>query len=56
MTKETTSLVLKERDAKQRAYVYESQLAECKDELRIITQELDGRSRVNEHLVSLLED
>lgn len=36
LNKETTSLVLKERDAKQRAYALESQSAEIKDELRAI--------------------
>jgi hypothetical protein len=34
----------------------EGQLAEAKDELRLVTQELDARSRENEHLVQLLED
>jgi len=31
-------------------------LAECKDELRLVQQEHEGRSRENEHLISLLED
>ena len=56
INKEVSSLSLKERDAKQRAYQMEGQLAEAKDELRLVTQELDARSRENEHLVQLLED
>ena len=56
LNKEISSLALKERDSRQRAYKYEGQLAEAKDELRVVAQDLDGRSRENEHLVSLLED
>jgi len=56
MNKEISSLTLKERDAKQRAYMMEGQLGEARDELRIVAQELDSRSRENEHLISLLED
>lgn len=56
LNKELSSLVLKEREAKQRAYTLESQHAESKDELRLTQQELEGRTRENEHLISLLED
>lgn len=56
MNKEISSLTLKERDAKQSAYMMEGHLGEARDELRIVAQELDSRSRENEHLVSLLED
>ena len=31
-------------------------MTESRDELRSVTQELEGRSRENEHLVSLLEE
>ncbi len=31
-------------------------MSEARDELRIVSQELDSRSRENEHLVQLLED
>lgn len=56
LNKELSSITLKEREAKQRAYTLESQLAESKDELRLLQQEHEGRSRENEHLISLLED
>ena len=56
LNKEISSLAMKERDAKQRSYVLEGLLGEIKDELRVVSQELDARSRENEHLVSLLED
>ena len=56
INKEVASLSLKERDAKQRAYLLEGQVSEARDELRIVSQELDSRSRENEHLVQLLED
>jgi DNA-binding transcriptional ArsR family regulator len=49
-------LVIKERESKQRAYALEAQVAEVRDELRGHIQELEGRSRENEHLISLLED
>ena len=56
INKEVSSLSLKERDAKQRAYQLEGHVSEARDELRIVSQELDSRSRENEHLVQLLED
>ena len=56
LNKEVSSLAIKERDAKQRAYALESQIAEIKDEIRSVSQELESRSRENDHLVSLLED
>lgn len=37
MNKEISSLTLKERDAKQRAYMMEGHLGEARDELRIVT-------------------
>lgn len=37
INKEISSLSIKERDAKQRAYMMEGQLSEAKDELRIIS-------------------
>jgi len=36
LNKELSSITLKEREAKQRAYTFESQLAESKDELRLL--------------------
>lgn len=56
VNKEISSLTLKERDAKQRAYQLEGQFSEARDELRMVTQELESRSRENDHLVQLLED
>ncbi len=37
LNKEISSLSLKERDAKQRAYLLEGQCAEVKDELRLVS-------------------
>jgi septal ring factor EnvC (AmiA/AmiB activator) len=56
LSKELGSLTLKEREAKQRAYLMEAQLSESRDEQRQLQTEVDSRSRENEHLVSLLED
>ena len=56
LSKELTSLTVCARDFKQRAYQLEAQVTESRDELRSVTQELEGRSRENEHLVSLLEE
>ena len=56
ISKEVASLSLKEREARQRAYQLEGQAGETRDELRAVSQELDSRSRENEHLVQLLED
>ena len=47
---------IKERDVKNKLYVVEKELGEVKDTLRMVTQELDTRTKENEHLVSLLED
>ncbi len=44
------------RETKQRAYQLETQLAESRDEQRSLAQEVESRSRENEHLVSLLEE
>ena len=56
LSKEISSLTLKERDAKQKAYALERGLMEQSDMMRGFSQELDSRTRENEHLVSLLED
>lgn len=56
LTKEINSTVLKERDSKQRVLVMERELSDTRDIYRTTYQELDARTKENDHLVSLLED
>jgi uncharacterized small protein (DUF1192 family) len=56
MSKEINILGVKERDLKNRVGHLESELADVKDQARGAIQELDVRTKENDHLVSLLED
>ena len=56
MSKEIHILGVKERDLKNRVGHLESELADVKDQARGAIQELDVRTKENDHLVSLLED
>lgn len=56
MSKEINILGVKERDLKNRVSHLESELADIKDQARAAIQELDVRTKENDHLVSLLED
>jgi len=56
MSKEINMLGVKDRDIKNRVIVLENELAETKDHARVAMQELDVRTKENDHLVSLLED
>jgi hypothetical protein len=49
-------LTVKEKDFKQRIHLMERELNDTRDALRVTSQELDARTRENDHLVSLLED
>ena len=56
MSKEINILGVKERDLKNRVGHLESEIADVKDQARGAIQELDVRTKENDHLVSLLED
>ena len=56
MSKEINILGVKERDLKNRVGHLESELADVKDQARGAIQELDVRTKENDHLVSLLEE
>lgn len=56
MSKEINIQGVKERDLKTRIGHLESELADLKDHARSAIQELDVRTKENDHLVSLLED
>ena len=56
MSKEINILGVKERDLKNRVGHLESEIADVKYQARGAVQELDVRTKENDHLVSLLED
>lgn len=56
MSKEITSLTMKEKDARSQLMVLESEVGDVRDQLRSLTNELDTRTQENDHLISLLED
>lgn len=56
MVKEVNGLTLKEKEFKQRIGMLEREVIDVKDQYRVVAQELDARTRENDHLVSLLED
>ena len=47
---------MREKEARKRAQIVESELNNLKDQLRSVTYELDTRTQENDHLISLLED
>jgi hypothetical protein len=47
---------LREREVKSKLINLEREFSECRDSLRHCAQELDVRTKENDHLVSLLED
>ena len=49
-------MTIKEKEARERVYRVENELGEIKDAYRMALQQLESRSRENEHLVTLLED
>jgi len=49
-------VTIKEKEARERVYRVENELGEIKDAYRMALQQLESRSRENEHLVTLLED
>lgn len=56
MSKEITTLTMKEKDARSQLMAVESELSDVRDQLRSLTTELDTRTQENDHLISLLED
>jgi uncharacterized small protein (DUF1192 family) len=56
MSKEINILGVKERDLKNRIAHLENELSDLKDQARTAIQELEVRTKENDHLVSLLED
>jgi hypothetical protein len=54
--KEVNTLSIRERDARNRLTLLERENSEVKDQARQNAQELEIRSKENDHLVSLLED
>lgn len=56
MSKEINLAGIKERDLKNKMAAIERELGEIKDTARLTQQELDVRTKENDHLVSLLED
>ena len=49
-------LGIREREGKNLILHHERELGELKDQLRTVSQELEVRTKENDHLVSLLED
>ena len=47
---------IKTRDTKATVVHLEKELSEVRDQLRMVGQELETRTKENDHLVSLLED
>lgn len=56
LSKELNLLGIREREGKNLILHHERELGELKDQLRTVTQELEVRTKENDHLVSLLED
>jgi hypothetical protein len=56
MQKELTQIGLREKELKQLYQQLNKNFNDCKDSLRYCAQELDTRTKENDHLVSLLED
>ena len=56
LSKELNIIGIKHKDAKSQLIHVEKELSETKDQLRIISCELETRTKENDHLVSLLED
>ena len=56
LSKEINLLGIKEREGKNLILHHERELGEIKDFYRTTQQELDVRTKENDHLVSLLED
>ena len=56
LQRELNVLGLKDRDQKTKILNFERELSEVRDVLRSCGQELDVRTKENDHLVSLLED
>lgn len=56
MSKEINTLSVRERDARNRLNLLERENSEVKEQARGNAQELEIRSKENDHLVSLLED
>ena len=56
ITREINSSVIKEKDLKQNIHFLEKEIGDAKDSLRSAYQELETRTKENDHLVSLLEE
>jgi len=56
MQRELTQIGLREKELKQLYQLLDKNFNDCKDSLRHCAQELDTRTKENDHLVSLLED
>lgn len=56
LRKDQGSTMLREKEMRQRLQGLEREYGEVRDALRQATQELDIRTKENDHLVSLLED
>ena len=56
LSKELNLLGIREREGKNLILHHERELGELKDQLRTVAQELEVRTKENDHLVSLLED
>ena len=56
ISKELNIIGIKHKDAKTSLIHVEKELSEAKDQLRVISCELETRTKENDHLVSLLED
>lgn len=54
--KEINVLGIRERENKNKLIYLDKEFSECRDQLRQCVQELDVRTKENDHLVSLLED
>ena len=56
LTKDLNLAAIKERDLRNRLTHLENELGDIKEQARTAIQELDLRTKENDHLVSLLED
>lgn len=56
LQKELNTLGLRERESKNKLVYLDREFSDCRDSLRQLSQELDVRTKENDHLVSLLED
>lgn len=56
LTKDLNLAAVRERDLRNRIMHLENELSDIKEQARTAIQELDVRTKENDHLVSLLED